>query len=458
MHSRFCRLVILLLTLSMVSLFSQGSALAEAEQETLWVVTEQSTSGDMNLQTQLLIAKFPELYPDVTVRLDILPCQKEERTAYLSSLREKMSAGEGPDVFLLPTDVVLTLDYPQKFTYQKIEPLFPDVQQAMQDGVFADISAYYESDTSLEKSALNETIMDAGTAGSARFVLPLRFNTRVIYVFNELLEDAGISNEVLNGTAYTVMQEAVQSGNPDLISCTGIAVASVFSNFVRGSLSEADAEEVADYMRCYQSLRTLVGEGSGIDGRFDYLSVAGNRQTLQPAYYGVLSDALSALATAEEFDLTLSVYPVRTAEGETVASVSYYGAVGSSCGNPELAYTFLRQFLQEDAQWEQERNSENVEWSFSPIGSGWPVRTAGSAPALWENICGELLKGKVSASDISLPILSEKMDLAWFPIQSDFSKYLAQLNDSENGNAPLDVDIDALAAEFIESTHQADAD
>ena len=151
------------------------AALAEEEPCTLWLVTEESTSAGMNAAIIAEAAQFEEENPGVAIKIDILPNQKDERAEYLETLREKMRSGEGPDIFMLPTRTVLALD---GITYRRIEALFPDVAHEMESGTFADVSSFYDRDTVLDKEALNQSIMNAGTRDSARYVLPLRFSAQ----------------------------------------------------------------------------------------------------------------------------------------------------------------------------------------------------------------------------------------------------------------------------------------
>ena len=46
---------------------------------------------------------------------------------------------------------------------------------------------------------------------------------------------------------------------------------------------------------------------------------------------------------------------MRALDGDLVANITYYGAVGAGCETPELAYSFLRMFLLEETQWEKNR-------------------------------------------------------------------------------------------------------
>ena len=165
-----------------------GCGIKQADENTssLWVVTEASCSDGMNLQAEIIAKRMEKDNPGLTVELDILPTDPQEREIRLKQLRTKIMAGDGPDVYLLPTGGTLTQDYRifeswfLRFREISIAPLFQDVEQAMRSGLFYDIQTYYEADRTLGKDALNSQIMDAGTLGKKRYLFPLRFDIPVL--------------------------------------------------------------------------------------------------------------------------------------------------------------------------------------------------------------------------------------------------------------------------------------
>ena len=172
---------------------SWGCAQKQVETKKLWVVTEVSCSDGMNYQAEMIARRMEQANPGLTVELEILPTDPQEREARLTQLRTKIMSGAGPDVYLLPTGGTLTTDYVNEYHHRvtqttQVEPLFLDVVQAMRSGQFLDISAYYEKDDALEISALKREVMDAGVVNSRRYVLPLRFNIPVMFTDKDLWE------------------------------------------------------------------------------------------------------------------------------------------------------------------------------------------------------------------------------------------------------------------------------
>lgn len=451
--SRLCVLTLCLILLLGVLL--PGIARAE-EETTLWLVTEESTAGGMNSLVTVLSDRFQQTHPGVTIRVDILPNQQQERESCLQSMAELMEKGEGPDLFLLPTSNVLTLDKPKRFTYREITPLFPSVTAAMSSGAFADISACYDQDDALGKDSLNQDIMEAGVLEGRRYVLPLRYSMPVIYAFDELLDEAGIDPATLDGSITSIMEEAVNTGNIALAKCVDTSNPIVFSNLLKDGEAALTIQEVSVYLQAVQALKSLLGTDADHLGRVDLQTLCTDEK-LSAVYRDTLADAFSFLASGAFLNKTVSMRPARSTTGDVVARVDYYGAVSSSCTQPELAYEFLRQFLLEDAQWETLVDLSGSEW-LGPMESSWPVRTKGSVQPLWASIQARLPNDKLYTAlsqpqfdDSSLPILDAQIDVVQFPVTTNFGSILSRLNDDTQNNAPVDVDFDALAAEFLDS-------
>ena len=424
-------LVLALCAALVMGVAAQG---AGAEGVDLWLVTEETTENGMNGAVRAQIDAFCQAHPEVSIRMDILPNKEAERAEYLQELRQKIESGAGPDLYLLPTGTVVTLDQPMQYTYRKIDPLFPDVSAAMAAGSFADVSEYYQRDAGLGVEALNTAVMDAGVLDGARYVLPLRYTVMALYAFDEKLPDAGITPELLDQPVDAIMRQAVEDGNVELARQVRSMGSSAFSGLPGSGKDALTAEQLAGD-NVYAS-------------RFSYFDF--DAASAAPVYRGVIADALNFLAAAGASGQSLSMHPLRTTAGDTLGLVTYYGAVGSGCEAPELAYEFLRQFLTEDAQWEQGRDMLNEEWPFTPM-EGWPVRTVGSVRALWADVQQSGKLPDLLPTDSDAPLVEMEPDVVRFPVKTGIAALEAQLNDAQNGNAPTDADLTALAEAFLKS-------
>lgn len=459
------RILAMLLALSLILPVCIPASAAQQD-AALWVVTEETPSGGMLGLIQDLAARFPETVSGsagtVEVRVDVLPTEEDARADYLKDLRAQIAQGGGPDVYLLPTNNVLALDHPQKYTYQQVDPLFPDVDAAMAAGTFLDLKSWYDADKDLP--TVQETVMAAGILEGARYVLPLRYNIPVLFAWEGYGDK--IPEEVLDSGFGDWMEYLVKAGDK-VLACAGERSPSALFGDVTAQTLPTQ-EDLQNYLALVQKITALIG------AEFDHhsapsLSSYQNGHDPYPVQVSSLDTVLAcqAIAKAEGKQLTIRALP--TMAGNVLATVQFYGAVGAGCQTPDLAYEFLRQFLLEDAQWETGREDPETGLSNGGlIARGWPVVTEGSVAPLWE-VCKKasqkelLLPGgearqkkllEVTMDDGDLPILETEIDLARFLLPDTVNTILAQLNNPRTG-AATDADLSALAQELLTQLEEA---
>lgn len=488
---------------------------------TLWVVTEPSKQEGINAVTELLIAQFEEANPGVTIELQYLPTEKSERELVFKRLRTQIMAGQGPDVFLLPGhNASITGDggstspfNPGKTTGHILvswnDMLFNDVNKAMQNGLFADISSFYDADDALEKDALNEAVMDAGTYNGCRYILPIRYDFPVLFVDETVLNaeygitldqvDSGIM-EVLDTVLATDSQTLACGAEPFFIRYrNALSLLPETMNYQTGT-TLLEKEVLVDFLTKFQQLEEQIADEDfqrqGVDHEnyinhsylldFYWEEVNGkNRAHYEygefpvfmlgyPMQMGWLSQAHFAAAIAAAEERPIAMVPMRALDGDLVANITYYGAVGAGCETPELAYSFLRMFLLEETQWEKNRvliedeiekfyYGKAIIWDH--LEDGWPVRNTGSAGEMWEPLrsCVRAFAAEdaeksrqrrlqqVRLTDADVPVLDAQIDRVYFPIgleQSEICPVFFSLNNWYTGEK-TDADIDLLADEIL---------
>lgn len=469
-----------------------GCGKPKEEPWALWVVTEKSAEDGMNEQITQVIEAFHADYPDIPVQLDILPQDAGERELVLKRLRTRIMAGEGPDVFLLPSCNARTYSgrswtaSEYRTLNDAVEPLFLDPMQSMRNGVFLDISDYYDQDTALGKDALQQTVMEAGTLDGRRFLLPLRYDFPAVYVDVEQVQALGIDPNMLDSSAMELMDIALTLGQPLFASGAEPGFCRTGGAFsLLPSVLDYDAGTVileksalAEFLETYQALEALMaGEH---DTRQDpsmtlYISAGKDEQAdifgcNVPITVGMMSSAPCAVAIGRVEKREFRMLPLRASDGSLAASVTYYGAVGAGCDHPEEAYDFLRRFLLEENQWERNRPlkrdtvNTNVEMQYYPVADGWPVRARGSIEPLWNTLrrgvsgYGSDSEGLrrsrqimgVRLADEDIPLLDVQIDRVSFghTLEQKLAETLRSLNDPKTG-ATLDADLDALAEQLI---------
>lgn len=364
----------------------------------LWIVTDEDSG--MNPLVETMIMQFQQEHPEISIKLQILPTDDhianddsfiEPRDIMLQQLRPAIMAGKGPDVYLFPT----------YHTWHK--KLFEDVNLAIRNGLFEDISVFYDADVELGKENLITGVMDAGVYEGGRYVLPLRYELPVAYVDVKQFEAAGGSMDVLEGGILNLYQHVLNTGSRELAIgayTSEKAMADFSSNFL-GQIIDYDAhevpvtaEELIPFLESLQQVRAMAKPDPAsweiIKYRFpnvifELFDSMVFWTDYEPMYIGTLQDLLDNSAYSKLTGTEIAAIPVASAKGKVTADVTYYGAVGYGCDEPELAYEFLRLFLTEQGQWTENRDScEAVHYN------GWPVRTDGDVPLLWERRQQEL--------------------------------------------------------------------
>lgn len=496
------------------------------KKDTLWIITEKSNSDGMNLQAEIIKDRFEAEHPDVAVTLEILPIEEGARELRLTQLRTQIMAGNGPDLYLMPTGAELISDEPERDVNIEIEPLFPDVQLAMRNGIFLDISENYMADSELQSYSLNQTVMDAGVLDGNRYVLPIRYNIPVIYTNPDLYSQNGLSEALFQADFLTIAETVLSL---DTAEETAIGLKLPGELWTLGKPVSYDSgqvllaeQEILEYLKLCQQRDVTAEESTRAfydqwdhrrrkyhfyqgreDGHWEFYDEIAwpktgkfhhecfnllTEYTFQnyhwlscglPLYTGWLSDVLETIGVARITGQNYKIYPLRSGSGKTQASIAYWGAVGSSCKEPELAYAFLRQFFDEEFQGDSYRPRANREgpfwtWDREPqamrlVEDSLPVRVKDCVPLLWNNLqyqCKSAINSSirettqkvqiiqrefVTAEDV--PELDWQIDTVYFPVsfaQGDTLETAMEFV-KENADALTEADIAELSRELYQN-------
>ena len=514
---------------------SLGAAGAR-EQTSLWVLTEQSTRDGMNLQAEIIAERMEKENPGLTIQLDILPTDPQEREIRLKRLRTKIMAGDGPDVYLLPTGNRLLLDDDDERAANistsalAVEPLFSDIEQAMRVGLFADTEPYYSQDDALPKEGFQRQVMAAGCVSGKRLILPLRFDIPLLLTIPEYFDRCGIDGEALNTDCISMAEYLLSRDNWSEVA-GGLTLPTdtrLLSNCLDYDHErvQISVEEIARYLHTYQQSTFLgqrqktaimdaweethytrykqwltstssndeddvyiiypfTGSFEDFNSTYDYIAHGIHwienllGLTVYPVFTSNLTGALESVAVAKQAGHTLRMLPMRTSDNKIAAAVTYFGAVGSSCRNQELAYRFLREFLTEEFQGGLYRPRLRKK-TYAPknsqtdgqVENSWPVLVTGSTASLWNclryqcqgagDISEFIIRPKSSSigraimslqiTDADIPALSWEIDEVRFPVTipgtDSLEHALSQLNEPDG--TPTDADIDALAQQVYQ--------
>ena len=411
---------------------------------TLWIVTESigqtddgwATPRGIDQITQLVL-EYRKTHENVNVVLEQIPFSGEARTVKLEQLRTELMAGKGPDVLILPSGSVLTNEMGSAK-----EGLIPDVEMAMRNGLFTDISEFYDADTELGKESLNTKVLDAGVVDGARYVLPLRYDFPVACVNMDAFGQTGLSTDIFDGTILTFMEAAMQTNDgladsmqldPNMLFLENLLPKAVDYDKQQVLLTK---EQLVDFVQTYWTYYQKCSRSDGYP-QHAWLGTFGKPELdtgVEMPWYNSwinmgywmcvepLDRTIHAVARAKSVEAELQMFPLRAVDGKLTADVTVYCAISAGCKNPEIAYDFLRQLLLEDFQWEQNTDVGSSGAYFAA--QGWPVRTKDSVPTLvfgiseqvgsFDNTSGR--KGLLwSLTDADIPILTAQIDEVVFP-------------------------------------------
>ena len=374
-----------------------------------------------------VIGNFRVNHPDVNVDVEILPTDQNERKIRLQKLRTELMAGDGPDVFLLPSGSVRDTE---KDALR--DPLFSDVEMAMKNLYFADLSEYYDADEDLKKEELQQDVMNAGVLDGARYVLPMGFHMPVVCYNPANLEQGGLTEEDLNAPLGEFLEAALESGNArtqrSAIAHPNSMLAlfqPLFDYETERLLLDRETVDAICQLRkqldaASADLPPLQGYTTGLG--FYLTGFHFSLEKVDSYFMGNLYFAPELLGLGQVTGVDVKVTPLRTMSGEVAAEVTYYGAVSANCANPEAAYEFLRAFLSAEVQHQTGIGSESTHLGGSD--TAWPVRVAGSVQTKWnarkygekdkEDKARRAAITEVQLSDEDMPFLFEKIDLVQF--------------------------------------------
>lgn len=417
---------------------------------TSWADTPSTIRFDKSsfVRTQLNhIAKYFMLqYPDMTVDISYLTMDEGTRENEIQQLRVALMAGDVPDVYLLPT-----LDENRLSLYE-LDPLFRDVNQAIRNGWFLDISSLYDADKDLHAEALHPTIMDAGRVGEARYILPLRYSAPFLLVDTEALEASSLDAEaVRSGVARQVEEAVVHSGIPTYaqgFDCFSAWPLDLFPRFCDYETEEARLDpkalsqlltndcvlqnmRIAAYKELAKSKKA--GYGVGLSQYYSDPSIEFCVGESRPLHLLTLQWLFDVIPVAGAMGREVEIIPLRASDGSYNAQIDYWGAVSSACENPGAAYEFLRLFLTPEAQHGGKLGEFDVTL---PVSTGWPVRYLGYAEKEWARRRDEIMRyvgsgdkerqmqlAAIQLTDEDLPLLAEPIEHARFTCSLDEELY-----------------------------------
>lgn len=261
-----------------------------------------------------------EQTPQVSITIRELPADGEERELEIERLRTQIMAGKGPDVYLINSA--------SDGATQMEAPLFSNPYKTMQSGALASLDRYMESDSYWEEGSYREEFLLPGKYQGQQYIIPLSCN------FNILASDQEEIPVTETDTLEDWLAKAEGAADP------GFEAAMYGLENISGNWFQPAAD--------YDEGKVLFDKEAWETFGMNFL-----QKKLQWVESG-LEDTGEGYQITDLNFATTGMPQMRSAriipdiQGNRMAAIRCFGAVGMSSDHKEEAYRFLMLFLNDE--------------------------------------------------------------------------------------------------------------
>lgn len=253
---------------------------------------------------------------EIEVRIQRLPDEKETRENEIQKLRTEIMAGKGPDVYLLEKE--------EENVIEEAIPLLENPYKTMQSGALAPLDEFMEKDSYWEDSTYNEVILKAGQYDETQYILPMSVRYDVLPRTTDMEEMTG-------DTLGEWLEQAKNSGDIRIKQAMNMAFRC--ARWIQPAVDYESGEIFFDQKKWSEFA----------DEIFQFKTDE-QESLLQGQHYQV--DMPGPNLWQEGIDWQV----VPDLDGNKMASIMTYGAVGMSSDLKKEAYDFLMLFLNDRTQ------------------------------------------------------------------------------------------------------------
>ncbi len=297
---------------------------------TIWV-DDGSTSFISQKQEGMLVPYLRDFtkskYPNITVNGELVSVYRDGMVDYEAtmnlqqSLRTEVVAGGGPDIYIMPAFYR---------GYTGVEPLFKDVKEAMDNGLFLPLDDYIAESNIINLEEYPSVIMDAGVNDFGRVVMPLSYTFPILLYERDVLAEPdkayGRFDELM-ATEDSLLHDSLREYAPQFIS-------SVFSSY--GDYDSANvivtAEEIASVLKA-----------AAPEEEIDF-----SENILVYDYTPFMWDSVLYQLDRNRDSFNPIIVP-NDSDGIT-AYVTWYAAINANCENPAAAFKVFELLFSEEMQ------------------------------------------------------------------------------------------------------------
>lgn len=345
------------------------------ESKTLTVFTETTLLE----HSKSLADYFKMEHPDMEITVFALSENPEEREAEIQKLRTEITAGHGPDIYILSSEVGSNKNN------IKLEQLFDNVYKVMKSGTFADLSSQIQNDADWKSEDFVNSIMDAGKLGESQYVIPLFYDIVMLQIDSETAKKAGFNQ--IPSTLDDLREAAKQSKNDDILYAFNSFAEQLIQRYIAASV-DYEQEQVLlskeNLLELLEKDKTFANQYRNLPYKED-----SNANIIRATF----------LNTGQKELIESSIFINCSVEGkEKLASILQYGAIGRNCKYKDEAYEYLKLFLNPTIQQGEQLEKDNRFYGSSSMVNGIPV--VKSAQSFWLNNQYELFGDKLEDSSV----------------------------------------------------------
>lgn len=259
-----------------------------------------------------------------------------ERETQLANYRSAIMAGEGPDIFILPSWNP-ELFWDDNDVAHRIEPLFPDMEDAMNNGVFYPLDDFIAESKHLIMDEHIEVVMNAGRTDEGQVVLPLLFDYELIWLERDKMLDYDVADDdllsLLNDEDNYV-KFMVGSDNLNWSS-------KVFTDYIdeSGQALAITQDEMKEYFHYVNESADMVLKYGQDYTEYDETGFPVIKEWEEGPIYELSEDALLHLNRIYD-----KIYPlaVPSRDGGICAQITAFTAINRNSQHPQEAFNIIQ--------------------------------------------------------------------------------------------------------------------
>ncbi len=349
------KLIACILLLSIFSIFITSCS-EQPKQSTEKTVLKVCVESSQLNQLKPIFNYYHQLYQDVVVQPILLPAGKEQRETEIKKIQTQIMAGTFADLYLLSTN--------NPFYQENLEPLFPNLNKMMYNGIFCDLNEFLKKDKEFHQQDFLQPILNAGKANGKQVIFPLQYRQNILAIKHSNLTE--IQNTVYLSELLELFQQNSYSGSQ-------LIMQSYFSNDFTSLLPKLISYEQEKVLitreeleKQYRMLLNFI--------QFKNSPSTQTKSNFLKSFHKVY-DTIEYLTTENNVDLVLC--PLPAADSPSAACITTYGAISAQSKYKQEAYQLLRIFFSEIAQINDntQLSAETYFPFLSTFFMDWPVRT-----------------------------------------------------------------------------------